>query len=167
MSKENRFERIDAQIVQIADTIHQTTGPTTDPGRIGREFLDQGQYELAARQFRDALAARPTDVHLNFLRAIALLQGRRPNRHSREMISQIRAHLRAAADLPEARVLHALVIEDAGLRWRRADHPPEDVLDTARHTASDSAELILRHVPAREARVWRVLAQRREGDGSR
>jgi hypothetical protein len=166
VSSENRFEKIDAEVVQIAETINNATGPTTDPARTGLELLEQGQYEMSVRQFHDALVTKPTDAHLNFWRAIALLQGRRPHRHSRETIARVRAHLLTAAVLPEARVLHALVIEDTGLRWRRADHPPEDILETARGTARDSAELILRHVPARETRVWRALARYREGGAS-
>ncbi|OZM78078.1 hypothetical protein [Pseudonocardia sp. MH-G8] len=160
---DNRFERIEATTVQVAQTINNAgSAPTVDPAVAGLALLETDQYALAARRFEEALGMRPADARVHFWRAVALLQGRRPRRHSGETLDRVTAHLRAARELPEARVLHALIIEDHQQMRRRSATPPADVLELVLRITSESAELIRRHVPARETRMWSALESRQD-----
>jgi hypothetical protein len=156
----SRFRDLHAVHVQFADSIvTQLPGPSTDERkRDGYRQLADGLYADAARSFHAALAGEPADQEAHFGLALSLLGGRRPHRHSAGTLRLVIGHLRAAPELVEARLLQLLVAEDHGLWWRRARRTiPPHVVALAEQLPPERAELILRHVPACEARTWRAL----------
>lgn len=159
-----RFRDVRAQVAQIADVIHNhaATRSTEEHLRAGHALLANRLYADAARRFADSLTEDPASAEAHFGLALALLQGRRPHLHSDATIRRIEGHLQAAAVLPEAPVLGLLVAEDHRLVWQRAPRSiPKGIITMARELSGERAELILVHVPAREARIWRALDQTR------
>jgi hypothetical protein len=157
---ESKFRDVNAQQVQFADTINNhPPAPSADQvAASGYILLGKGLYADALRRFGDAVTADPSHQDAHFGMAVALLGGYRPHRHSEETIRRVGAHLGAAADLTEARLLKLLVAEDRGLHWqRRARRIPSHVKALAEQASPERAELVLRHVPAEESRTWRAI----------
>src|SRR5690606_41957019 len=72
----------------------------------------------------------------------ALLQGKRPHRHGTTTINRVENHLRAAAELVEARVLELLVAEDHLLAWQRAPREiPTHVTEDRKSTRLNSSHV--------------------------
>lgn len=58
-------------------------------------------------------------------------------------------------------MLSALVSEDYGLFWQKYFNVPAGLKNLIDQTSPERAEEITSHVPAREARTWRELAEKR------
>ena len=156
----SRFRDLHAVHVQFADTItnQAPTRSATELTHDGHRLLADGLYTEAFRCFTEALTREPGDEEAHFGLALAMLQGRRPHRHRSDTLRRVLAHLRAAPGLVEARLLELLVAEDHGLFWRRSrGHVCAGVAALAARLPADRAEMILRHVPATEARTWQAL----------
>jgi len=156
----HEFHHMHGQVMQIADLIYNgTPAPTVaDHVRLGHALLASRMYAEAAHSFTEAIAADPACADAHFGLALALLQGKRPHRHGTATIRRVQDHLRAAAELVEARVLELLVVEDDLLAWRRASGQiPLHVMAMAMAMSAERANLILMHVPAPEARTWRAI----------
>lgn len=148
---------LDAQtVVQGHVTIQQAPAAPDHRAIADRHFAAR-RHEDAARAYRAALEADPDVAHDRYRLALSMVSGLRPHRHHRDTIAAVRAHLSGVRDLPEARALWALIVEDRDLSWRdRAASvlPNVDLVDPER-----AAEIVDR-VPAHEARTWQALRER-------
>jgi hypothetical protein len=157
---EMHFRDVNARVVQFADVINNHATPPAE-ARVenGYRLLDLGLYDAAQRAFAAALHDGATDQELHFGLALAQLDGLRPHRQTGVTIRRVIQHLQAAPDLPHALFLELLVAEDYGLYWRRVRRKavPRHVNVLAAGIAKESAQRILRHVPAPEARSWQAL----------
>jgi len=148
------------EVIQNAEHIVNIAPPAKDHRRLGIDALRGRHYRTAATHLKAAVEADPGDPSLHFYLALALLQGVRPNRHSRESILEIQRQLKEADRQPRARALSALVAEDYGLTWRRYPAVSGDLLTLVVQTSPAEAAEIVLHVPAREARTWQQLVHR-------
>ncbi len=148
-----------ADTIQNADTINNYARDK-DHITIATTALRAQHYSTAAVHYVAALETRPCDPDLHYALALALLGGVRPNRHTRENITEIQRHLAEARVFPEAQVLSALVSEDYGLFWQRHSDVPVSLRALIDQTSAERAAEIIFHVPACEARTWQGLAEK-------
>lgn len=134
---------------------------------LGLGALKSQHYREAVLNLSEALRDNPDSFDLHYYVALALLGGLRPNRHDRRTITSVRDHLRDASELPEAKILLALVNEDYGLFWRTYSEIPAVLRNLIDEADLERSGEILRHVPAREARTWQLLANKIENGGER
>jgi hypothetical protein len=123
----------------------------------GIALLRQAHYPEACRELCRAIEQSPGDENSHYHLALSLLSGTRPNRCPRIVLDRVRRHLKSAAALPEARVLHLMVDEDDGLRWRRHTQIPPALFDLVGLLNSEQRSQLLTHVPAKGTRTYRVL----------
>jgi hypothetical protein len=164
---EFNIDRQRADSIQNADTINNNYVRDKDHTGIATTALQAQHYSTAAAHYIAALETRPDDPSSHYGLALALLGGVRPNRHTRENITEIQRHLNEARVLPEAQVLSALVSEDYGLFWQRYFDVPTSLKGLVDRTSAKRATEIVFHVPAREARTWQELAGKQLRKGER
>ncbi|MGH3778679.1 MAG: hypothetical protein ACRDRR_23580 [Pseudonocardiaceae bacterium] len=163
---EFNIDRQRANTIQNADIINNYARDK-DHAQIATTALHAEHYSTAAAHYVAALETQPGDPGLHYALALALLGGVRPNRHTRENITEIQRHLREAQVLPEAQVLSALVSEDYGLFWQRYCDVPASLRGLIDRISTKRAAEIMFHVPAREARTWQELAEKQLREGER
>jgi hypothetical protein len=151
-----------AHQIQMADQIQNFTVPDRDHLADGRRTLAAFLYPQARKSLGEALLDDPDNARTRFYLALALLDGKRPRRHRPEWINDIGAHLGHAAELPEAKVLSALVREDRALRQVVSDALPEWLADLVAQVPPALAEEIVTHFQAPENSVWCALRSRSE-----
>lgn len=159
---ENRFERFVAREVRFVDNSTHHGPSATASAAQGLSALCGRRYRDAVARLQDAAAMAPNDQEVQFHLALALLQGRRPHRQSREVIAAVRSSAAAAPDLPAARALLALVIEDATLAWRRRPTPPPLLAALVDGVPVAAAALVVAHTSATGAPVYEALRLRIE-----
>ena len=160
---EFNIDRQRADSIQNADTINNNYVRDKDHTGIATTALQAQHYSTAAAHYIAALETRPDDPSSHYGLALALLGGVRPNRHTRENITEIQRHLNEARVLPEAQVLSALVSEDYGLFWQRYFDVPASLKSLVDRTNTKRAAEIVFHVPAPEARTWQELTRGNSG----
>ena len=102
-----------------ADQININLPPArVDHAAMGVKALRARNYESARRRLTEAIDLHPDDQELNYLLALALLNGQRPHMHHRNAIDQIKALLSHARELlPEALALWLLVKGVDASKW--------------------------------------------------
>jgi hypothetical protein len=149
-----------AGIIQNAENIHNDFARQRNHRKLGLVALGGSHYGEASVSFVAALRDDPSDLELHYYLALALLGGMRPNRHEKRNIISVQRHLNSAGELPHARVLLILVNEDYGLFWRKYSAVSDGLRELVRKTDTEHVDEILRHVPAPEARTWKLLTSR-------
>ncbi|MDQ1037378.1 hypothetical protein QFZ75_003794 [Streptomyces sp. V3I8] len=134
--------------------------------RLGDASLRQGLHHSAVTHLTECISlgalAPSAAAHARFLLALARLGGRRPSLCTT-------AEAAAALDLlgplhePHARFLAALVQEDRTNAWMGSAAVPDSLRTKARQIDRSYADLIRRHVPAPQSRVWQALDERAGG----
>ncbi|WP_027345611.1 S1 family peptidase [Hamadaea tsunoensis] len=123
--------------------------------------LDHREYEEVISALSQAVG-RSGAAREHYLLALALLRGVAPRRHrsTREIVD----HLRLASTLPEARALHLLIDEDAGMASGRADGLPRSLLhEVVAAVPRPEAARICAQFSAPSSSVWAALHRRSEG----
>jgi hypothetical protein len=138
--------------------------PQRDHLECGIALLRQSHYAEARRELSRAVAESPDEKKGHYYMALALLDGARPNRRPRTVLARVRSHLRTAATLTEARVLHLMVEEDDGFRWRHHTRIPQELFDLVDLLDGDHVGELLTHVPARGTRTYKVLEMASDRD---
>lgn len=137
--------------------VEYTVQPQRDHLEAGIALLRQSHYAEARRELGRAIEESPGEERGHYYVAMALLNGARPHRCPRIVLNRVRRHLDSAAMLPEARVLHLMVEEDDGLRWRHHTQIPQALIDLVGLLDSEHVSELLTHVPAQGTRTYRVL----------
>jgi|tagenome__1003787_1003787.scaffolds.fasta_scaffold20854760_3 hypothetical protein len=138
--------------------------PQRDHLESGITLLRQANYAEARRELGRAIEESPCDEKGHYYLAIALLDGSRPNRRPYSVLARIRHHLRAAATLPEAKVLNLMIEEDYGFKWRHHTQIPPALFDLVELLGCDQVSELLTHVPARGTRTYKVLSMATDDD---
>jgi hypothetical protein len=131
--------------------------PQRDHLAVGVGLLRQAHYGEARRELSRAIEKSPNEKKAHYYIALALLDGARPHRSPRTVLSRVLRHLKSAAPLPEARVLSLMVEEDDGLRWRHHTQMPQALFDLIGLLEVDRVNELLVHVPAQGTRTYRAL----------
>jgi hypothetical protein len=145
-------------LLRHADSVIDRIGvPYWDGLAVGLKALAAGCYAEARQSLEGVVRDEPRNAHAHYYLALTLLEGKRPRLHGSDWIKEVGVHLRHAAELPQARVLTALVREDHGLHWLRSDALPSDLSVLIKQVDAGQAAEIITHVPAPESGVWDAL----------
>ena len=169
----HNVDRPVAETIYNADTIYLAS-PEPSAQERAEDLFRRGERSLRDVFYESAVAHLTQCVDLGalgpsatadarFFHALAILGGKRPSMCSG---SQITAALKALGPSPHtahARFLLALVEEDRTNAWMDSPRSPGNLRLMAQQVDRSHAELICRHVPARESRVWRALNEHVEG----
>ncbi|WP_105970316.1 hypothetical protein [Streptomyces geranii] len=167
--------RQEARTINNADTINISyRDPTPIESaeeflRLGETSLHQGFYDSAVAQLTKCVGLVVPDpsaaAHARFLLALATLRGRRPSLCSGPELTSVISLLSPLSE-PYARFLVALVEEDRTNAWMASSEVPVELRLSARQVDRLHADLIRRHVPAPQSRVWQALNERAGGTTS-
>ncbi|WP_413758239.1 hypothetical protein [Streptomyces sp. MMBL 11-3] len=134
--------------------------------RLGEASLRHGFHHSAVTHLTESVGLGALDpstaAYARFLLALATLGGKRPSLCTGAVITCVRDLLGPLHE-PHAQFLAALVEEDRIHAWRGTPVAPEDLRTKARQIDRSYADLIRRHVPAPQSRVWQALDERAGG----
>ena len=131
--------------------------PQRDHLAAGIALMRLAHYAEARRELSRAIQECPDEDRGHYYLAMALLDGVRPHRCPHAVLNRVRRHLESAGTMPEARVLHLMVEEDDGLRWRHHTRIPPALFELVGLLDRDHVSELLTHVPAEGTRTYRVL----------
>ncbi|WP_328495160.1 hypothetical protein OHS59_22270 [Streptomyces sp. NBC_00414] len=168
----------EARTINNADTVNQIgaihLGPreptpyerAQDGLRLGETSLHQGLYDSAVTHLTECVGLGALDpsaaAHARFLLALAGLGGKRPSLCTNAELASALALLGPLRE-PHARFLAVLVEEDRTNAWMGSLAVPDSLRWKAQQVDRLYADLIRRHVPASESRVWQALNERAGG----
>ena len=164
-----RIDKQRAETIINADTVDIGT-PRISPAERAQELLRLGEKALGQRMYSAAATSLEEGISLGelepsafaqarFLLAVALLGGRRPSLCTGSELDRVCDLLRTLSE-PRAVFLATLVEEDRTNAWMSSPAVPDSLRLNAQQVDRPSADLIRRHVPAPQSRVWRVLDER-------
>ncbi|WP_405536400.1 hypothetical protein OG787_24575 [Streptomyces sp. NBC_00075] len=167
--------RQEARTINNADTInisYRDPGPVESAEqflRLGETSLHQGLYDSAVAHLTKCVGLGVSDpsaaAHARFLLALATLRGKRPSLCTGAELTSVVSLLSPLLE-PSARFLVALVEEDRTNAWMASSEVPVSLRLSARQVDRSHADLIRRHVPAPQSRVWQALNERAGGTTS-
>ncbi|MFH9853655.1 hypothetical protein ACH4NV_20425 [Streptomyces althioticus] len=153
--------------MQVSGTQNITyvqNGPPPPSRRDGFAALANDQYATAFTVFGALITQQPGDAELRLGLALTMLQGRHPCRCDVRTLKLVDTHLRAARTMGPRHPgpsLALLLLRDAEMfRWdAHRRRPTQKDLRLLQRVRSDTAALLVKHIPARESVLWQELAQ--------
>ena len=130
--------------------------------------LRSGAYTEALIRLNGIYRIYPTEADIYYYRALAGLSGKRPGTYTAQHITSIEMLLRKGMELNSSAwhvwALYSLVIEDyyflRGLKPR--PYTDEQLYRLAASVRPEHIDELIRHVPARECPMWKMLYNRRQ-----